>query len=131
MKNREKASDIFRETDYVFSKKWSFEEAFPDIEDVQVEVTESEDMIWAKNPETLVYTKQHLPGEFINCSNTLCYSGGVSVGEILRNMVRNKQTETEVSSKCRGYEGSPKGKRKSRSCMHHFRIKVELKYKNA
>ena len=37
---RVKASDVFRETNFVFSKKRPFEEAFPEIEDIVIEVEE-------------------------------------------------------------------------------------------
>ena len=37
---RKKASDLFRETTLLFAEKVSFDEAFPEIEDVTVEVEE-------------------------------------------------------------------------------------------
>ena len=41
-----KASDVFREADFLFAKKGTFDEAFPDIEDFTIEVTEDvHDMI--------------------------------------------------------------------------------------
>lgn len=131
MAERTKASDIFRETNFVFSKKVPFLEAFPELEEFRIEVSESPDMIWGKDQRARVYAKENPPGEFVDCTNFVCYSGGVSIGEILRDMIRQRKTEAEVSKGCRGYEGSPKGRRRYRSCMHHFTVKVSLKYKDA
>ena len=130
MIERTKASDIFRETNYVFSKKVPFLEAFPEIDDFRIEVSESPDMIWGGQARARTYTKESPPGEFVDCTNSLCYSGGVSIGEILREMISKRKADLEVSKGCRGYEGSPKGRRKYRSCMHSFGIKVTLKYKD-
>lgn len=131
MAGRKKASDIFRETNYVFSKKVPFLEAFPELEDFTIEVSESPDIIWGGEEHPRTYTKANPPGEFVDCTNSVCYSGGVSIGEILREMIRERKTQHQVSKGCRGYEGSPKGRRRYRSCMHRFTIKVSLRYKDA
>ena len=123
---RQKASDVFNEADFVFGRKVSFDEAFPQIEDVVVEVKESGHGIRRDNRR--VYRKPYL-GEYIDCSNPICYNGGFSIGAILREMVRNRQAELETSKICQGYEGSPKGKRKYRDCVNFFKIKVSVKYK--
>ena len=129
MKTRKKASDIFRETDYAFAKKVPFLEAFPELEDFRIEVRKSSDRIWGGQEHGRVYTKANPPGEFVDCSNSVCYGGGVSIGEILRSMIDQGRAEDQVSRGCRGHEGSPKGRRKYRSCMHSFDVKVTLKYK--
>lgn len=130
MKARKKASDIFRDTDYAFVKKVPFHEAFPELEDFRIEVRESSDRIWGGDERGRVYTKANPPGEFVDCSNSVCcHGGGVSIGEILRSMIDQGKTEEHVSRGCRGYEGSPKGRRKYRSCMHSFDVKVALKYR--
>ncbi|HPW98276.1 MAG TPA: hypothetical protein PK218_06940 [Flavobacterium sp.] len=125
---RQKASDVFRESNFVFSKKVGFDVAFPQIEDLTVEVEESRHGVGDWNRKS-TYKKQNFPGEYINCSNSLCYNGGFSIGSILREMVRNKQTELETSKLCQGNEGSPKGRRIYRKCMNFFKIKVSIKYK--
>ncbi|MBC8492913.1 MAG: hypothetical protein H8D43_03930 [Chloroflexi bacterium] len=129
-KRRKKASDIFRETEYRFAKKTPFfEEAFPQIEDLRVEVTESDDMLEGGGC-VRVYTIKDPPGEYIDCSNPLCYNGGFSIGPILRDMVRKGETERETTKRCQGYEGSPKGRRKYKLCWIWFKIKVFVKYRN-
>jgi hypothetical protein len=128
MEPRKKASDVFNETNYVFGKKVRFGEAFPEIEDLRVEVTEEgRDIIGSSGKS--IYTKEYFPGEFINCSNSSCYNGGFSIGSILREMEKNKQTEFETRKGCQGNEGSPKGKRIYRKCLNSFQIKVSIKYR--
>ena len=127
---RQKASDVFRESEFVFAQKVSFEEAFPEIEDLTVEVEESGHGVSEWNRKR-TYRKQNFPGEYIDCSNPLCYNGGFSIGSILREMVRNRQTELETSKLCQGNEGSPKGRRIYRKCMNFFKIKVSIKYREA
>lgn len=126
---RKKASDIFRETEPVFSKKVSLKEAFPEIEDLRVEVEESGSGIGGRT-RVHTYTIADLPGPYIDCSNVLCYNGGFSIESILRDMVSKRQAELESGRSCQGYEGSPKGKKKYRDCLNWFKIKVSLKYKN-
>ncbi len=67
--------------------------------------------------------------EYVDCSNTLCYNGGCSIGIILHRMVREKQTEFETSELCQGNEASAKGRRIYRKCYNFFKIKVSIKYK--
>lgn len=125
----QKASDVFNNTDFVFAKKSPFEDVFPEIEDLKVEISESGEGIsgWNRNR---VYTKEHLPGEYIDCSNSLCYNGGLSIGSFLRNMIGNKQTILDDSKLCQGYEGSPKGRRIYRKCLNSFKVHIEIKYRN-
>ena len=121
---RQKASDVFRDANFVFAKKVSFAEAFPEIADVRVEVEFGHAM--DGNPKR-VYTKSYL-GEYIDCDNGLCYNGGFSIGEVIRSMVSEKTTDRDGSAICRGYEGSPKGRRKYRDCLNFFRYKVHIDY---
>ncbi|MBI2656911.1 hypothetical protein HYX03_04170 [Candidatus Woesearchaeota archaeon] len=127
MRERKKATDVFRESDYLFSKKTPFEQAFSEIKSVIVDVEETGYGINQWNHKSR-YTEKTL-GEFINCQNPICYNGGFSVGSILREMIKNKQTT--ISGKyegCQGYEGSPKGKRRYRSCINHFKVSVQINY---
>ena len=122
---RDKASDVFRNSNFVFAEKVGFDKAFPEIESITVEVNESKA---GMGGTTRTYTKSSL-GEYIDCSNSLCYNGGFSVGSIIREMVRKRETAAEGSEVCRGYEGSPKGRRKYRDCLRFFKWKAEIEYK--
>lgn len=124
IKRRKKASDI----NPFFVNKVDFDKAFPEIEELSVEVEETGKGI-TKSISRSIYTKDTLPGEYIDCSNPLCYRGGFSIGSILREMIRNKQTESEIEKFCKGKEGSPKGRRIYDDCFNCFDVKVSIKYK--
>jgi len=131
IKDRKKASDVFREWRPVFGEKSSFKEAFPEIDDLKIECKETGHLGSVFNNETShYYSIENPPGEYIDCSNPLCYNGGFSIGRVLREMIRNKEMEKEGSEICKGYEGSPKGRRRYRNCLNFFKYKVKIKYKS-
>jgi hypothetical protein len=125
-KERPKASDIFKKKPELFTKKVSFEEAFPEIDNFQIEV---EEIGLHSHPIKEQFDLQHPSSEYFDCHNTRCYRGGVSIGKILRKMVRERLESFETTEICQGYEGSLKGKRKDQDCLTCFKIKVILKYK--
>lgn len=127
MKIRKKASDVFLETNYFMRNKTTFEKAFPQIEDLKILVEESGEGV--SDGKGVSYFNND-SGEYVNCSNPLCYNGGFSVGGILRNMVQDKQTHYEGTKFCKGYEGSPKGRIKYEDCDNFFKVSVDIKYKN-
>ena len=87
---RPKASEVFREAHFVFAEKTTFAKAFPTIRSARVEVTQSRDPVWRKmEMGPAIYNETNL-GEYVDCQNSLCYNGGVSVGRMLRDMVRDK-----------------------------------------
>jgi hypothetical protein len=128
-RKRMKASDVFREADYAFHSgpTLSFEEAFPGIEEVLIEVDEIGDGV-DRDSGRRQYTKNTFC-EYINCSNPVCYKGGFSIGTILRHMVATRQSDFETTKGCQGYEGSPKGRRYYRPCSNGFKIRVHIDYK--
>lgn len=123
---RQKASDVFRDANPVFGEKSSFEEAFPDVEDIRIEVEIGTD---GEGNDKQTYTKRNFPGEYIDCSESLCYNGGFSIGSILRDMVRECKTHRQGSEICQGYHGSPKGQRKYKECHNFFQYEVHIEYK--
>jgi hypothetical protein len=47
-------------------------------------------------------------------------------------MVRNNLAEHESELiPCQGHEGSPKGRKKYRKCIHTFKVKAWIKYKGS
>jgi hypothetical protein len=127
MNRRQKASDVFRETNYFIGEKTTFEKAFPEIENIRVTVEEFEDFF--SDGRKRFYSKENA-GEYIDCSNPICYNGGFSLGSLIRNMVSTRQTELETTKFCQGYEGSPKGRKRYGPCEHRFKVKIEIKYKD-
>lgn len=131
IRDRKKASDVFRESEYLFVKKVPFKEAFPEIIDLEIRCKETGNLRYSfENERQHHYSIENLPGEYIDCSNPLCYNGGFSIGRIIRRMVCNRETKQEGSEICQGYEGSPKGRRKYRDCLNFFKYTVIIKYKN-
>lgn len=127
IKNRKKASEVFaKKKEFLAGQKVSFDKAFPMIDDVTVEVKERGKGVFL---DGISRYKKGFIGEYIDCSNSLCYNGGFSIGHILREMIDQKQTDLETSKSCQGYEGSPKGRRRYRICVNSFKIKVHIKYK--
>jgi hypothetical protein len=128
--HRPKASELYRNANLVFVAKTTFKEAFPQIDDITVEVGETGygTTHYLREPSVRVY-KNGSSGEYLDCSNPRCYNGGVSVGNMIRKMIQEKNEEYETSTTCRGNEGSPKGHRVYRKCLNCFTIKVNLRYK--
>lgn len=120
-----KASDIANNAQSLFAKKVnSFQEAYPSIKAIRVEV---EEMDYNRSVRTTVCTE----GSFrhaIDCNNPLCYGGGITIGWIIHEMMAKESTDLEDQKLCQGYEGSPKGRRRDRSCMHLFKYKVHVEY---
>jgi hypothetical protein len=130
----QKASDVFGSSDPAFSKKVIFDKAFPEIDDIKIEVIETSelktsDTLKSEQYQNLKRTYGKTIGEYIDCHNKFCYNGGFSIGSIIRDMVNTKQIVKEDAVFCQGYEGSPKGRKRNRSCLHYFSFRVEIKYK--
>jgi len=100
----------------------TIEEAFPDIEDVRVEVEEQ-----FHKKRHRVFGKNDVGEDVSCCSNRLCNEGGFSFGPLLREMYKNKETEREDSFVCKGYENM--GRWNRRHCANFFEVKVSIKYR--
>jgi len=125
-----KASDLFRESNPLIGPKVSFKEAFPSIQELKIEVTERGKGVKPAG-NTYYYDLDNFPGEYIDCSNPMCYGGGFSIGFILHSMVSKGETERETTVSCQGYEGSPKGRRKYGPCFNYFQVKITIKYRSS
>jgi hypothetical protein len=125
---RMKASDVFANTDFFLGKTTSFKEAFPAVEDIRVEVTETGEGV---NPRlaTSVYRLGSMPGQYVDCHNPRCYNGGFNLGQLIMFMTDSRETEKETEMHCQGYEGSPKGRKKDGPCFNRFKVKISIKYR--
>ncbi len=127
--DREKLTDRINSSNYVFSRKVnSFEEAYPTVVSLRVEVTER-DVGLGGSSQSWTLTEKNF-NHALNCSNPRCYGGGVEIGWIIHDMARDRRTDLEETKKCQGYEGSPKGMKRYRSCLHSFHIRAHVEYKN-
>lgn len=117
----------FEKTKFVMSKKVLFKEAFPQIADIEATVTQPGRGLGGYDSSRTL-TKTNPPGEYEDCNNPECCNGGVRIGEMLREMVENRQTQREFETFCPGYEGSPKGRRKYRRCGAEFKVRIKITY---
>lgn len=124
-RDREKLSDRVTQHGYVFSQRAnSFADAYPAIASLRVEV---EDTDLGEAPRLTVLTEGNFR-HVVDCSNPLC-GGGVTVGFIVHDLVRERKTDDERTQMCPGYEGSPKGRRVYGKCMRMFRIRTHIVYR--
>lgn len=126
---RPKASELFARGPALFAKKSSLSEAYPEIAELEVEVTRGAPYASARR-EKLVFNAENPCGEWVDCINPLCYGGGVSIGRLLTEMVRERRPTGEATEICSGYEGSPGGRRRKRDCIHFFEVRVRLAFRN-
>ena len=121
-KGHKKVSDIFRETDYPFSRKGSFKEAFPQIKSAKVKVEETGNLgrgLYSEPSKVTCYNEKNL-GEFIDCSNPSCHNGGFSIGKIFQEMEQEKKTHFENLESCQGFEGSQRFQANQRKVFEPF-----------
>src|SRR2546427_104840 len=103
----------------------SFEEAYPTISDVKVEV--GYEYIYGYQGKRL-FTKNDLT-EAMFCLNSKCRNGGLPLDEILHRMVFQSQSDCEEKIHCKGFEGTPKGRRIYTCCTYSFNVKIHIDYK--
>ena len=122
----------------VFGSLKPFDEVFPDVEDADVESTESGKLESRRRaplyhqpdreqPRLRFHRIQH--GGLIQCSNPLCRRGGYEIDLILSEMRRSKETERQGSIPCPGDEGSPKGRHRGSRCGNTIDYRITVKYK--
>lgn len=122
-------------TEFIFSNELSFRDAYPEIEDLCITVTETEGKV------KVVFDKSKLRlqnkrvygtnvGEYIECHSPFCINGGFSIREILRAMVRIREHSKQGTILCRGSEGTMNGSRRYLPCNHSFQFKIAVKYKD-
>jgi hypothetical protein len=69
--------------------------------------------------------------ERIDCSNPLCEGGGFTLGEVLRDMVRNRQADFIGTNFCTGQEKPhPEVPEPLRSCRNRFEVEATLRFRN-
>ena len=125
----------------VFYGERTFDDAFPNVEDADVEYFESGK--FDSKVRGSLYFSQHSEqperqperhsikhnGGVIPCSNPLCRRGGFEIDGVLLATRQSREIEREGSVSCRGDEGSPKGQRRGSRCGNKVRYKLIVKYK--
>jgi len=126
---REKASDVFKQGGYLLDQRATFAEVFPEIQTLQLEVKELGK--GCRSGSVRTYTHERFPGEFVNCSNSLCYNGGVSVAAVVHEAYRQRLTGHAVTRWCQGFNGSPKGRKNYGPCTNEFQISLIITYRTS
>jgi hypothetical protein len=131
----------------VFGSLKPFDDVFLDVEDADVEYTES-GKFDTRRPVSLYHRGRRRGlglqpeceqprsrfhsikgGGLIECSNPLCRGGGYEIDSILSEMRRLRETERKGSISCPGDEGSPKGRRRGSRCGNKIQYTLTVKYK--
>jgi hypothetical protein len=67
--------------------------------------------------------------EVVECNNPYCHNGGFSLGDVLREMVRSRQTDFIGTSFCRGQEGDLEIPVTLHSCETRFEVEATLQFR--
>jgi hypothetical protein len=117
---------VFKTSHLDFGHRVTFDEAFPEIEEINVRVIEIGDDI-PGNQLIRDFAKDTLT-EYIKCSHPNCADGGFSIGCVIREMVQSKQTHRVHITDCRGVMGPRKRWLLQKGCCHQFTITIDIKY---
>ncbi|MDD5589084.1 MAG: hypothetical protein PHP92_03470 [Candidatus Nanoarchaeia archaeon] len=116
----------------IFASRGTFDEVFPNFEDVIIDVTESGDGLFYPGIGSDNKSRKHSVkerGGLIGCSNPSCKQGGFEMDFIIHNMVRKNETTRIDSMFCAGWEGSKKLRYKHNKCMNKIDYKITIIYK--
>lgn len=98
------------------------------VEGIRVEVVEKGR---SPSPDHLQIRRRDGVVEYVYCHNPLCEAGGFSLGDVLRDMVRSRQTEFIGTNFCTGQEvAHPEVPDSQRSCRNRFEIQATLVYRD-
>ncbi|MFA5975117.1 MAG: hypothetical protein WC859_03015 [Elusimicrobiota bacterium] len=67
--------------------------------------------------------------EYIDCHSPLCEAGGFSLGDLLRELIRNRQTEFIGTSFCIGEEQVHPEVPETRACRTRFDVRASLRFR--
>ncbi len=134
-RDTKKAAKTRATTKFVFSDELSFHEAFPEIEDLCITVTETEGKgkaVFDKSKLCLHSTRVYGTniGDHIECHSPFCVNGGLSIREILRSMVRIHEQFRQGTILCKDSDGAAKRSRRYLPCNHSFQFKIAVKYED-
>ena len=109
-----------------FGLTTKFESAYPQLEDAIIRFTESE---FGNNPKPGVWSLRSNGGQ-MRYSNPRCNRGGFEFDREVDLMLYAGVSERELRLNCPGDEGSPKGRKIGRGCLHSIKGTITLKLRN-
>ncbi len=114
--------------DYLFPKKRiSFEELFPQIKDIKIEIIVLRG--GGREVKSINYSKENFPGSGIKCYNPSCENGGLSeraIPSLIKGMVSTNNRELKEHKFCNG--GLYRGRNRYNDCGWSFDIKISIRY---
>ncbi len=103
-------------TDYLFPReRRTFEEAFPELENVVIKVAFLRD--GGREKKKVTFTKDNFPGHGISCINPDCKNGGLSkftIPRLIKKLISTNELEGKEHEFCRG--GLYSGKTRYNDC---------------
>jgi len=126
---REKLTDALSNGTPLFSgSRVPFVEAYPTVRRLTMKVEELDS---GNHPPIREwnFTESSAP-RAINCSNDLCYGGGIDLGMLLQRIVTHRETNGTEKELCSGYEGSPKGRRMYKPCHLMYKVHFVIDYRD-
>lgn len=116
-------------TNRVFAQLSTFDDVFPELEDVEIEYTESGHFEYPGSQGSTRVHSVRRQGGLIRCSNPACRQGGYEMDFDIHDMIRGGVSEREGHKMCAGSEGSPKLRRIYRKCLDAISYKIKLVHK--
>jgi hypothetical protein len=108
---------------YVFARAGSFEELYPEVDNINLEIKELINPGWKKPEKIYHFNNKSNTNDFYPCTNPFCLGSGFSISPILAKAIANKETLISTGEHCGSNESG------GRPCLHFFRIEGEVKYK--
>ena len=108
-----------------------FEDAFPGMDDVIIEVTQTGHMVPKSLREPQVFRKSNWPWEYMDCNNPRCLGGRHSVRVIVREMARGRLIDVTDTRTCGGREVGQRVHPRGGGCMNVFSFNVSIAYESA
>jgi hypothetical protein len=110
----------------VFGQLTSFEKAFPQLESAEVRFIETD---FGETVRTSSWSVRDDGGQ-MPCGNPHCERGGYELDREVSAMLREDITTKTVSLRCRGDEGTPKGRRRGQDCTRGIGATITITRRN-
>jgi len=81
------------------------------------------------SPYRIQWHQKEMIREVISCGNRICFDGGFSLGDLLRELVLNRQDNFIGTNFCRGREGDPELGGPRPSCATRYDVEVKLSFR--
>jgi hypothetical protein len=109
---------------------YSIEERLPTFKSFRFEIDEYED--GSNKLDSSLVTEANMPQNgMLICNHKLCHGEGVSLENIIRDMMKDGVRTRALSKKCSGKLTSPRGRRTNGWCNRIFEIKAHFDLKTA